>query len=49
MPAGSYHPDDVAAGERQNVAPDAVDLGDEAVGPRGDVLRRSTTRAAIAE
>src|SRR5262245_7166048 len=49
VPTGRDHPDDVAAGERQNVAHHAVDPGDEAVGPRGDVLRRLTIRAAVAE
>ena len=46
---GGDHPDDVAAGERQNVAPQTVDPGDEAVGAGGDILRRFTLRAAVAE
>src|SRR5262245_38509548 len=38
-PTGRDHPDDVGAGECQDVALDAAYAGDEAVGPGGDVLR----------
>src|SRR5437016_4154045 len=48
-PTRRDHPDDVGAGERQDVALDAACPGDEAVGPGGDVLRRLTAGAAVAE
>src|SRR5262249_45213666 len=49
VPAGRDHPDDVAAGERQHVARHAVNPGNEAVGARGDLLRRVVVRATVAE
>src|SRR5262249_51173476 len=47
-PARRDRPDDVAAGERQHVAGEAVDPGDDAVGPTGDVFGRFSLGAAIA-
>src|SRR5262249_31714260 len=48
-PAGRNQPDDVGTGERQDGALDATYPGDEVVGPGGDVLRRFTIGAAVAE
>src|SRR4051795_832286 len=47
-PAGRDHPDDVATRKRQHVAGEAVDPGEEAVGPDGDVFGRFAVGAAVA-
>jgi len=49
VPAGRDHPDDVAAGKRQNVARYAVNPSDEAVSPDGDVLGRFAAWATVAK
>src|SRR5437762_13892973 len=48
MPAGRDHADDVAAGERQNVALDVLRPSDEAVRPGGHVFGEFAVRAAVA-
>src|SRR5690242_20237033 len=48
-PTGRDHPDDVGAGERQDVPADVLYPGDEAVGPGGDVVRGFPAGAAVAE
>src|SRR5437899_3291078 len=49
QPASGDHPDDVSTGKRQDIALDAAHPSDKAIGPGGDVLRRFSVRAAVAE
>src|SRR5437899_964253 len=47
-PAGRDHANNVPAGECQNVALDVTNLGDEPIGPNGNVARRFAAGAAVA-